>query len=82
MSGSDNTEESLAVPLTETPANFILEVREESPFSCRTFAVRRCLSDTRCNPAGVAEWQTRRIQNPLSPKDVWVRLPPSALLNP
>ena len=29
--------------------------------------------------AGVAKWQTRWTQNPVGPKPVWVRVPPSAL---
>lgn len=32
--------------------------------------------------AGVAEWQTRRIQNPVPPKGVWVQVPPPALPEP
>lgn len=34
---------------------------------------------TLCSPsAGVAEWQTRRIQNPFPVKGVWVQVPPPA----
>ena len=32
--------------------------------------------------AGVAKWQTRWTQNPVGPKPVWVRVPPSALKIP
>ncbi len=33
---------------------------------------------TPCSAPKWRNWQTRRIQNPVSPKDVWVRVPPSA----